>query len=62
LTYLSGLIALPYFADVDTITTDVNSPNPAIFFQQSFPFFGNEFFNSFGGFGFGATQEPWWKG
>ncbi|TDG46876.1 hypothetical protein AWZ03_006760 [Drosophila navojoa] len=47
---------------VDAITTDVNSPNPAVFFQQSFPFFGNEFFNSFGGFGFGNTQEPWWKG
>ncbi|XP_023159763.2 transforming growth factor-beta-induced protein ig-h3 isoform X2 [Drosophila hydei] len=48
--------------NVDAITTDVNSPNPAVFFQQSFPFFGNEFFNSFGGFGFGNTQEPWWKG
>ncbi|XP_034488844.1 transforming growth factor-beta-induced protein ig-h3 isoform X2 [Drosophila innubila] len=48
--------------NVDTITSDVNSPNPAVFFQQSFPFFGNEFFNSFGGFGFGNAQEPWWKG
>ncbi|XP_060646574.1 transforming growth factor-beta-induced protein ig-h3 isoform X1 [Drosophila nasuta] len=48
--------------NVDTITTDINSPNPAVFFQQSFPFFGNEFFNSFGGFGFGNAQEPWWKG
>ncbi|KAH8265553.1 hypothetical protein KR038_010486, partial [Drosophila bunnanda] len=48
--------------NVETITTDVNAPNPAIFFQQQFPFFGNEFFNSFGGFGFGAAQEPWWKG
>ncbi|XP_064540785.1 transforming growth factor-beta-induced protein ig-h3 isoform X3 [Drosophila montana] len=48
--------------NVDAITTDVNSPNPAVFFQQSFPFFGNEFFNSFGGFGFGNAQEPWWKG
>ncbi|XP_065721694.1 transforming growth factor-beta-induced protein ig-h3 isoform X3 [Drosophila suzukii] len=56
----SGVEQKPF--NVDTITTDVNSPNPAIFFQQSFPFFGNEFFNSFGGFGFGATQEPWWKG
>ncbi|XP_043948644.1 periostin isoform X2 [Drosophila biarmipes] len=56
----SGVEQKPF--NVDTITTDVNSPNPAIFFQQSFPFFGNEFFNSFGGFGFGAAQEPWWKG
>ncbi|XP_037710316.1 periostin isoform X3 [Drosophila subpulchrella] len=56
----SGVEQKPF--NVDTITTDVNAPNPAIFFQQSFPFFGNEFFNSFGGFGFGATQEPWWKG
>ncbi|EDW34436.1 GL21586 [Drosophila persimilis] len=48
--------------NVDAITTDVNAPNPAIFLQQSFPFFGNEFFNSFGGFGFGNAQEPWWKG
>ncbi|XP_041450932.1 transforming growth factor-beta-induced protein ig-h3 isoform X2 [Drosophila obscura] len=48
--------------NVDAITTDVNAPNPAIFFQQSFPFFGNEFFNSFGGLGFGTAQEPWWKG
>ncbi|XP_070138020.1 transforming growth factor-beta-induced protein ig-h3 isoform X2 [Drosophila bipectinata] len=56
----SGLDQKPF--NVDAITTDVNNPNPAIFFQQSFPFFGNEFFNSFGGFGFGAAQEPWWKG
>ncbi|KAH8417409.1 hypothetical protein KR222_010574, partial [Zaprionus bogoriensis] len=48
--------------NVDTITSDVNAPNPAVFFQQSFPFFGNEFFNTFGGFGFGNAQEPWWKG
>ncbi|XP_032595656.1 transforming growth factor-beta-induced protein ig-h3 isoform X2 [Drosophila grimshawi] len=55
-----GLHPKPF--NVDAITTDVNSPNPAIFFQQSFPFFGNDFINSFGGFGFGNTQEPWWKG
>ncbi|KAH8369235.1 hypothetical protein KR009_005189, partial [Drosophila setifemur] len=49
--------------NVDAIATDVNAgPNAGQFFQQSFPFFGNEFFNSFGGFGIGAAQEPWWNG
>ncbi|EDW80696.2 uncharacterized protein Dwil_GK11667, isoform C [Drosophila willistoni] len=56
----SGLEQKPF--NVDAITTDINAPNPAVFFQQSFPFFGNEFFNSFGGFGIGNAQEPWWKG
>ncbi|KRF82827.1 transforming growth factor-beta-induced protein ig-h3 isoform X2 [Drosophila virilis] len=58
--HATGLEQKPF--NVDAITTDVNSPNPAVFFQQSFPFFGNEFINSFGGFGFGNAQEPWWKG
>ncbi|XP_030373702.1 transforming growth factor-beta-induced protein ig-h3 isoform X2 [Scaptodrosophila lebanonensis] len=56
-----GLETKPF--NVDAITTDINAPNPGLFFQQSFPFFGNEFFNSFGGFGFApGAQEPWWKG
>ncbi|XP_067633881.1 transforming growth factor-beta-induced protein ig-h3 [Eurosta solidaginis] len=51
--------------DVDVVTSEVNGGNPApgVFFQQSFPFFGNDFFNSFGGFGFaGVPREHWWKG
>uniref|UniRef100_A0A1I8N9S2 Fasciclin n=1 Tax=Musca domestica TaxID=7370 RepID=A0A1I8N9S2_MUSDO len=52
--------------DVDVITTDVNGGNgqaqPGLFFHQSFPFLGNNFFNSFGGFGIGTQEEPWWKG
>lgn len=56
-----------FLLDIDVVTSDVGGdgvPPPGIFFQQSFPFFGNDFFNSFGGFGFGAGphQEPWWKG
>lgn len=50
--------------DVDVVTSEVNGHSPGVFFQQSFPFFGNDFFNSFGGFGIGAgpREEPWWKG
>ncbi|XP_023158459.1 uncharacterized protein LOC111591601 [Ceratitis capitata] len=51
--------------EVDVITSEVNGDNnpPGVFFQQSFPFLGNDFFNSFGGFGFGGIpREHWWKG
>ena len=51
--------------EVDVVTSEVNSDNgqqPGLFFQQAFPFFGNNLFNTFGGFGIGTQQEPWWKG
>ncbi|XP_037949137.1 transforming growth factor-beta-induced protein ig-h3 isoform X2 [Teleopsis dalmanni] len=49
--------------DIDVISGEINeNHSPNVFGQQSFPFFGPDFFNSFGGFGFGPQQEPWWKG
>jgi len=53
--------------DIDVISTDVGGgqAGPGLFFQQSFPFFGQDFFNSFGGFGIGGgpvAEQPWWKG
>uniref|UniRef100_A0A1I8PHX2 Transforming growth factor-beta-induced protein ig-h3 n=1 Tax=Stomoxys calcitrans TaxID=35570 RepID=A0A1I8PHX2_STOCA len=53
--------------EVDVITSDVNGggnnqAQPGLFLHQSFPFFGNNFLNSFGGFGIGTQEEPWWKG
>ena len=51
--------------DIDVVTSEVGyHPSPRVFIQQAFPFFGNDFFNSFGGFGFGAGPQhiPWWKG
>uniref|UniRef100_A0A0A1WRC2 Transforming growth factor-beta-induced protein ig-h3 n=1 Tax=Zeugodacus cucurbitae TaxID=28588 RepID=A0A0A1WRC2_ZEUCU len=51
--------------EVDVVTSEINGGNqaPGVYFQQSFPFLGNDFFNSFGGFGFGGIpQEHWWKG
>lgn len=51
--------------DIDVITSEVGGDSsPSVFIQQSFPFFSNDFFNPFGGFGFGSgpRQVPWWKG
>ncbi|KAM7362558.1 midline fasciclin isoform 2-T2 [Cochliomyia hominivorax] len=52
--------------EVDVVTSEVNGDGghhqPGLFFQQAFPFFGNNLFNTFGGFGIGTQQEPWWKG
>ncbi|KAI8129886.1 Transforming growth factor-beta-induced protein ig-h3 [Lucilia cuprina] len=52
--------------EVDVVTSEVNGEGgqhqPGLFFQQAFPFFGNNLFNTFGGFGIGTQQEPWWKG
>ncbi|XP_053966745.1 transforming growth factor-beta-induced protein ig-h3 [Anastrepha ludens] len=53
--------------DVDVVTSDINGGNQgSVFFQQSFPNFGNDFFNPFGGFGFGGfggtPRQHWWKG
>ncbi|XP_065363398.1 transforming growth factor-beta-induced protein ig-h3 [Calliphora vicina] len=52
--------------EVDVVTSDVNGESghhqPGLYFQQAFPFFGNNLFNTFGGFGIGTQQEPWWKG
>ncbi|XP_075146365.1 midline fasciclin isoform X2 [Haematobia irritans] len=53
--------------EVDVVTSDVNGggnsqAQPGLFFHQSFPFLGNNFLSSFGGFGIGTQDEPWWKG
>lgn len=51
--------------DVEVVSGDINGGSshlPGVFFHQAFPFLGNSFFNSFGGFGIGTQQEPWWKG
>ncbi|KAL9872338.1 midline fasciclin isoform 1-T1 [Glossina fuscipes fuscipes] len=51
--------------DVEVVSGDINGGSshlPGLFFHQAFPFLGNSFFNSFGGFGIGTQQEPWWKG